>query len=206
MLFLPSFAFAEVPQGVMGFMDGKLYTQQGFSSGIPDYICFMDSNCYNKEMQWVFMREVQSAITELQNKVNDLQNQINNTQTSNSTIIAIDKDKATRVKNEINSYINNLNKQINILKDTPFPDGSLNHNYYTISQIESNPLSFNNSIFEILRINSAEYNKINEQINNLQVKIKEINAVLIEVNDYFSTGIILSSWDRAYLQSLGINW
>lgn len=64
---IPSVSRAEIPNGIMGFMDGKLYTQEGFTTGIPDYICFMDNNCYNKKLQWVFKREVQLSIKEVQN-------------------------------------------------------------------------------------------------------------------------------------------
>lgn len=55
LLLFPFPAFAEVPQGVMGFMDGKLYNTSDSSLA---YICFMDGNCYDKEMKFAFNRGV----------------------------------------------------------------------------------------------------------------------------------------------------
>lgn len=53
LIFFPSFALAEVPSGVMGFMDGKLYNT---STNALAYICFMDGNCYDKDMKFAFNR------------------------------------------------------------------------------------------------------------------------------------------------------
>lgn len=53
LLVVPSFSYAEVPSGVMGFMDGKLYNT---STNSLAYICFMDGNCYDKEMKFAFNR------------------------------------------------------------------------------------------------------------------------------------------------------
>ena len=55
LLVIPSFAFAQVPTGIMGFMDGKLYNT---STNSLAYICFLDGNCYNKEMEFAFNRGI----------------------------------------------------------------------------------------------------------------------------------------------------
>lgn len=53
LLLTPYFTFAQVPDGVMGFMDGKLYNT---STNALAYICFMDGNCYDKDMKFAFSR------------------------------------------------------------------------------------------------------------------------------------------------------
>lgn len=43
LLFVPSFAFAQEP--LYGFLDGKIYNQEG----IQKYICFLDNQCIDKD-------------------------------------------------------------------------------------------------------------------------------------------------------------
>lgn len=51
-LFFPYFASAEVPSGVLGFLDGKFYDE----NQTLKYICFMDNNCYDMDQKLAFTK------------------------------------------------------------------------------------------------------------------------------------------------------
>jgi len=76
LVFMPFFASAEVPANTFFFMDGKGYDL----SGTQSYFCFNDSNCYDLQGVFAFVKQAQTQINNLQNKVDNLQNQVNQLQ------------------------------------------------------------------------------------------------------------------------------
>lgn len=60
---------AEVPTDVLGFQDGKYYTEQGFVTGEVKYFCFQDNKCYDQSMNFTFSKGTEAAKTTTQNLV-----------------------------------------------------------------------------------------------------------------------------------------
>jgi len=60
LILFPFQALAEVPSGIMGFLDGKLYNTSDSSLA---YICFLDGNCYDKEMKLAFNRGAVAGVS-----------------------------------------------------------------------------------------------------------------------------------------------
>lgn len=167
------------------FGDGKGYD----INGQQIYYCFGDGSCYGIEGNFAFTRELNKPIAS--------SNILTNTVTSSAPVIDI--VTANRVKSEINSRINELNIQVDGLKNKPFDIGNLDHTYTTIKAIETNPGKTNwNSI--------KEYTELQNEIISITNDINQLNIYYYTIEDYLSTGIGLTSLNKANLKSLGINW
>lgn len=74
LILIPFPVFAEVPQGVMGFQDGKLYNTVDSSLA---YICFLNGECFDKEMKFAFNRrtiQFHQPVAETPTKISLLEN------------------------------------------------------------------------------------------------------------------------------------
>lgn len=222
LLLTPFFAKAEVPENTFFFGDGKGYNVDGNQM----YYCFQDGSCYSLEGTFAFIREVQGKLTNLEARVLDLESKSDNMLVGASPAVLVDTSNATRVKSEINSYLQGLKNQIDSINNSFIPvygvfwkeKPTSYEQPYQIMQLESNfpgteriPLKDISSYQQLNNIQGLEkqaakfITESQAKIQELQTQVNRLNTISFEVNDYVSTGN-LSADSRNYLQSLGINW
>lgn len=111
----------------------------------------------------------------------------------------LSQEKAADIKNQISLYIKKLNDQIDVLRNTKFDTGNINHDYTTLKEVAENPGYLNWGAI-------AGYAKLQNQIIPLNEMIRHLNVISFEVQDYADYGTILSADERAYLADIGIKF
>lgn len=221
-------ATTDVPSNVYFFGDGKGYNENGDQK----YFCFTDGSCYSVEGVFAFVRQVQGIVANLQTRVTNLENPAQKV----AGISSEQNSKAQGIKGEITAYITKLNGQINDINNSVVPEvgiayppvsyrfemGSDGVNRTIVTESNLPPtiqkLSPDTAILYFKDVSKFEFpkgftNNAQDFVTNSKNKLRginetisQLNIITFDINDYLSTGVIISSYDRAYLQSLGINW
>jgi len=111
----------------------------------------------------------------------------------------LSQEKASDIKNQISLYIKKLNDEIDILRNTNFDTGNINHTYTTLRAVDENPGYLNwNAI--------SGYTKLQNQVTLLDEIIRRLNVISFKVQDYADYGTILSADERVYLADIGIKF